>query len=281
MSGQKATFGRGLGGAFGKWGSLLLGIARGFASKTLRGRAVMSVILQDEIPYDVTVEKSLPGVAPLGESSWLHLDEAYAAQLARKAELLAERRSDVVALDAGALPAARELLRMVVGELIERHGFSDAGDSVARPGGRAVALDFDDPLGTLAQLVQEDFCILQKQGEEHVLTGALLCFPASWTLAEKFMRPLVRIHKPVESYDANIAKRVQRLFDGVRVGRPVWRFNALHYADAELFHPRTEDAPREDDYEEQRFLRSEKQVILRLPETDAVVFAIHTYVVEA
>jgi hypothetical protein len=122
---------------------------------------------------------------------------------------------------------------------------------------------------------------LQKQGDEHVLTGAVLCFPASWTLAEKFMKPLVRIHKPVDSYDANIAKRVQRLFDGVRVGRPVWRFNALHYADAELFHPRTEDAPREDDYEEQRFLRSEKQVIMRLPETDAVVFAIHTFVVEA
>ncbi|MGR3813194.1 MAG: heme-dependent oxidative N-demethylase family protein, partial [Cognatishimia activa] len=154
-------------------------------------------------------------------------------------------------------------------------------DSVARPDGRAVALNYKDPLGTLAQLVQEDFCILQKQGNEHVLTGALLCFPASWTLAEKFMRPLVRIHKPVRSYDANIAKRVQRLFDGVRVGRPVWRFNALHYADAELFHPRTEDAPREDDHREQSFLRSERQVIMRLPETDAVVFAIHTYVVEA
>ena len=241
----------------------------------------MCVILQDEIPYDVTVEKPLPGVAPLGKSSWLHLDEAYVAQLARKAELLAERRAEVVALDAGAVPAAQELLRMVVRELIEKHGFSGSSDSVARPDGRAVALNYKDPLGTLAQLVQEDFCILQKQGNEHVLTGALLCFPASWTLAEKFMRPLVRIHKPVRSYDANIAKRVQRLFDGVRVGRPVWRFNALHYADAELFHPRTEDAPREDDHREQSFLRSERQVIMRLPETDAVVFAIHTYVVEA
>ena len=66
----------------------------------------MSVILQDEIPYDVTMEKSLPGVAPLGDASWLHLDEANAAQLTRKAELLAERRAAVVALDAGGLPAA-------------------------------------------------------------------------------------------------------------------------------------------------------------------------------
>lgn len=241
----------------------------------------MAAILQSEIPYDVTAERPLPGVTPLGAESWLHLDEAYQGQVARKAELLAQQRADVLALDADAMAAAQELLEMVAQELVARHGFLRTGVQMQCPDGCEVSLDFTDPLGTLAQLVQEDFCILQKQGDEHVLTGALLCFPASWTLAEKFMRPLVRIHKPVAEYDTNIAKRVQRLFDGVRVGRPVWRFNALHYADAELFHPRTEDAPRADDHEEQRYLRSEKQIIMRLPKTNAVVFAIHTFIVKA
>lgn len=239
----------------------------------------MAEILQNAIPYDVSRPKALPGIAPLGADSWIQIDEAYDAQLARKAALLKERRADVLALDEGAGDAAQELLDMAVSELIEKHGFSRAGDDVICPNQRRVALDDGDPLVVLSQLIQEDVCILQKRGDEHVLTGALLCFPSSWSLAEKFMRPLVRIHAPVESYDANIAKRVQRLFDGVRAGRPLWRFNVLRYADAELFHPKTENAPREVDNIEERYLRSEKQVILRLPKTDAVVFAIHTYMV--
>lgn len=239
----------------------------------------MAAILQDRIPYDVSVEKPLPGISPVGEEGWLHLDEAYAGQLARKAELIATLREDVVALDSLAYDAACELLDMVVAELVEKHGFYSSAGHVRCADGRVIALYYADPLVTLSQLVQEDFCILQKDGDEHVLTGALLCFPASWTLAEKFMRPLIRIHKPVDSYDPNIAKRVQRLFDGVRAGRPIWRFNALRYADPELYHPRTENAPREKQDIEERYLRSERQVIVRLPKTDAVVFSIHTYVV--
>lgn len=239
----------------------------------------MADILQQAIPYDVTAPKPLPGVAPLGGESWLHLDEAYRGQLARKAALLATRRADVLALDAAASDAACELLEMTVAELVEKHGFSSHAGQVTGCDGHQVALDFSDPLATVSRLVQEDVCILQKRGDEHVLTGALLCFPASWTLAEKFMQPLVRIHRPVDSYDANVAKRVQRLFDGVRVGRPVWRFNALRYADAELYHPKTENAPREVEDIEERYLRSEKQIIMRLPKTQAVVFVIHTYIV--
>ena len=115
--------------------------------------------------------------------------------------------------------------------------------------------------------------------EEHVLTGATLCFPAGWMLAEKLGRPLMRIHKPVAAYDEGLARRVQRLFDCVRVGQPLWRFNALRYADPMLFQPRHEGVPKYGTGQEQRFTRSERQTILRLPRTGAVVFGIHTFVV--
>lgn len=210
-------------------------------------------------------------------ADWLHRDDAFAAQMALRAELLDQRRNEVLALDVSARDAARELLDLVIAQSARRVD----PDQIERCDGAVIPRDHDDPLATLGHLVQEDFCILQKRGEEHILSGAVLCFPASWTLAEKFMRPLIGIHDPVGSYDDNIARRVQRLFDGVRAGRPLWRFNALCYADPALFQPRSEDAPRDDSRpQEANYLRSERQCLIRLPQSGAVVFSIHTYVLE-
>lgn len=129
--------------------------------------------------------------------------------------------------------------------------------------------------------MQEDLCILEKPAgaAEHVLTGAVLCFPSAWTLAQKIGRPLMRIHAPVEEYDEGIGRRVQRLFDGVQVGRPLWRFNWLPTDDTALFRPKLEYADKIR-AAGMAYLRSERQTILRLPRTRAVVFGIHTYMVE-
>ena len=162
--------------------------------------------------------------------------------------------------------------------LAERPDFDVNAQTVTRPDGMEIAIDADDPLFTLGHLVAEDLCILQKSGDAHVLTAALLCFPASWTLAEKIGKPLVAVHAPVASYDTMIASRVQRLFDGVRVGRPIWRANLLTYEDPTLYQPRRENAPRDRESAVVAYERSEKQVIWRLPRTDAVVFTIHTTV---
>lgn len=235
----------------------------------------MTPPLQSTLPYDPFTRPRLPGVQPLEIGNWLIRDEAFAAQMALRDRLLAERRGEVVALDDGAREAADELLGLVLSL-----AYPGAKDCVMRPDGVAVPVDRADPLGTLGRLVQEDLCLLQKRGDEHVLTGAVLCFPASWMLAEKFQRPLVRIHAPVPPYDANIAARVQRLFDGVRPERPLWRFNALWYEDPALFQPRSEAAPRPARRAETAaFFRSERQSILRLPDSGAVVFSIHTFVI--
>ncbi|WP_300535187.1 DUF3445 domain-containing protein [uncultured Mameliella sp.] len=238
------------------------------------------MILQDRIPYDVTAPRPLPGIAPLDPSDWLIVDEAYAGQMAERRRLLSDHRDEVLALSVGAIPAAEELLETVLGSLPD--GFSRAEDSVSCPDGARIALDRADPLGTLGRIVQEDLCLMEKHGDQHVLTGAVLCFPASWRLDEKFMRPMTAIHDPVDSFDENIARRVQRLFDGVQPGRPLWRFNALRYAEPELFQPQSLHDPRAPvDPATAPFWRSERQCILRLPRTRAVVFSIHTYLVRS
>ena len=238
------------------------------------------MILQSRIPFDIS-PRALPGISPFDPAAWLDVDDAYAGQMAERIRLLETREEEVLQCAPEALSAAQELAGMVWDNLAaHQKGFSFGAGEVTTPDGRTLVRYALRPLHLLAHLVQEDFCILQKHGNEHVLTAAVLCFPASWRLDEKFMCPLSHIHHTVEEYDASIEKRVQRLFDGVRVGRPLWRFNALRYADATLFQPRSiHDRRDQPPTGEEKFMRSERQCILRLPRTNAVVFSIHTYVV--
>lgn len=243
----------------------------------------MPPVLQSRLPFDPAA-RPLPGVAPLDMADWLIVDEAYAGQMALREDLLATRASTVFAADAASLPARREILAMILDRLEQMPGFDIASGRVTCPDGRVVPLDGTEPLSTAARLVQEDICLMEKRAgwDEHVLTAAVLCFPASWTLSEKIGRPLIGIHDPVAEYDADIAKRVQRLFDGVRPGRPLWRFNALWYAEPDLHQPRSENARRaERGATSARYFRSERQSVLRLPQSDAVAFTIHTFVIAA
>ncbi len=238
-------------------------------------------IFQNRIPFDVS-PRDLPGIRPLEQDDWTLVDDAYAGQMAYRTHLIETNRSAVCALSDTAFPAASELLDYAL-DLFNRapdRGFDIKADRVRRPDGVEVSVDRSDPMATLGKLLQEDLCILEKHGEEHVLSGAVLCFPASWNLHEKYLRPLTRIHAPIASYDHQIAKRVQRLFDGVQVGRPLWRFNLLWYSDPDLHQPRREqDPPRPmPKGDGPRYCRSEKQAIFRLPKTNAVVFSIHTFV---
>lgn len=243
-------------------------------------------ILQDRLAVDPRTDPRLarlPGVQPLNPGDWIRVDEAYAPQMAERARLLAARPRDVLACLPEGRAAAAELLAELLEDLSARDGFTVAAGRVRRPDGREVPIDRDAPLWTAGHLVQEDFCLLDKApGEaEHRLVAAVLCFPASWTLAEKIGRPLFRIHRPVADYDAGMAARVQRLFDGVRPGRPLWRANAMAYADPALHQPRPEAAPRRADAGPLPFTRSEVQTIRRLPRTGAVAFGIHTCVVRS
>lgn len=238
-------------------------------------------VLQDRLPHVPWMDPAtarLPGMRPCGAEDWLRMDEAYAGQMAERDWLIATRQPLVHALLPEGRAAAAELLDMVLDMLARRDGFAVRAASVTRPDGVVVPVDRAFPLITLGRLVQQDLCLMQKQGEKSVLTGAILCFPASWTLAQKLGKPMTGIHAPVAHYDDALARRVQRLFDMVRVGQPMERFNALVYDDPTLHQPRleTESRPRP---VARTYLRSERQVVLRLPVTQAVVFSIHTIIV--
>ena len=241
---------------------------------------MFSLIFQKSIPYDTTYPK-LPGTRPISPDEWIICDDAFSQQMALRDELIKTRRDKVLAISDQAYEAAVELSKMALEFSIKSLGYQKSNDEVIRPDEVSLKIDLSDPMEFLGRLVQNDFCILQKVGEEHVLTAASLCFPASWSLEEKFLKPLIDIHTPVKEYNEEIAKRVQRLFDGLQVSRPVWRFNALYYEDPHLFQPRSINQPREKPAPNQvNYFRSERQTLIKLPETRAIVFGIHTFVIK-
>lgn len=241
----------------------------------------MTPVLQKRLPQMPWMHPAtarLPGIQPVAPGDWLRVDEAFAGQMALRDRLIAETPGLVHGLLPPAEAAARELLDRVLAELPALGDYIIGKGAVIRPDGVAVAVNRDSPLLTLGRLVQEDFCIHLPQGCEHALMGAILCFPASWTLAEKLGRPLTGIHTPVAPYDAGMAARVQRLFDALRPEQPLWRANALLYEDPSLHQPRPEGARRPKPAT-RNYLRTERQCLVRLTQSRAVVFSIHTTVV--
>lgn len=233
-------------------------------------------ILQARLPMTPWLNPrtaGLPGVNMLDWNDWLLVDDAYAAQMALKDRLLARHTSAVLA--DGAATAAAEHLALVLARLTNTPGYQVHDTHVRCPDGRFVPLD-GSPLVCAARLVQQDICIMEKRGAEYVLAAAALCFPANWYLAEKIHRPMTAIHGPVAAYNDQIARVVGLMLDKMRPDRPLWRMNFLIYADARLHQPErlTEVTP-----DSGRYVRCERQSLVKLPQTGAIAFGIHTYVV--
>jgi hypothetical protein len=244
----------------------------------------MEPILQTSLSFAPWMDartRGLPGVVPFALADWLEVDNAYGAQMALRERLLSETQDQVHALAPCAQAAAVELYEMILA-LLPGLGFDLQSDVAIYPDGRAVSLDRAAPLVTLGRLVQADLCLLQPDPDatgqgEHVLTGGVLCFPSGWRLREKFMRAMMRIHDPVEIYTDELGRRVQRLMDGVQPGRGLMRGTASH-SDAPLADPRSEYEYDHGSAAPQ-FIRVERQGLVRLPHTRAVVFSIHTQIV--
>ena len=241
----------------------------------------METVLQSSLPFAPWADartRRLPGILPLDMADWLRVDDAYAAQMALRDRLIGTEAEQVI----GHLNSAREAIEELYDFTLARlpAGFTQRQGGITRPDGVTVALDRTRPLHTLGRLVQQDLCLMQPDGAgEHLLSAAVLCFPAGWMLAEKLGRPLMRMHRPVEKYTEDLGRRVQRLMDAVRVDAPLWRANA-HHSRAPLFNPQREDAPKDTVAQgEMPFIRSERQCLIRLPKSKAVLFSIHTYLV--
>lgn len=219
-------------------------------------------VLQTKAPYPALTHRTLPSLQVLDPADWLLFDEAEDGQLALRRRLMEERRGEVFAALPGSEAAQDEAVEMISAHLQKDHG-------------RAGVKDF----AGLAGVMQEDVVLLAPGDAGHVMCAALLCFPASWKLAEKIGKPMAAIHQPVAEINTRMDRQIERIFTGLRVDRPLWRWNRLWYHDEALFQPRSEHDRREKPVGRGAYLRSERQCLLRMPKTGCIMFTIHTYVV--
>ncbi len=83
-------------------------------------------------------------------------------------------------------------------------------------------------------------------------------------------------------YNEKITRSVQRMLNNLKINKPIWRANWYLYKDPELFSPLSEKFSHttEKEYFEGDFwVRVERQTLKRLPVSNAILFGIHTYVV--
>ena len=236
-------------------------------------------------PWEKVITSRLPGIQPLENIDLLYLqDDAFNSQMSYRDLLIKEKRSEVYQLSKKALPSAQELLESILVILKKNSRYKIFSDRVQRPDNRVIFLNEDNPIIVAGRIVQEDLLILQwnSSSQEHILNGGILCFPALWKLEEKINKPLSRIHKPVIPYDNKVTKSVQRMFNNLKVDRPLWRANWYLYDNPELFTPLTEKfshTTRKEYFDGEFWIRVERQTLTRLPNTKSIVFGIHTYVV--
>ncbi|WP_292253174.1 heme-dependent oxidative N-demethylase subunit alpha family protein, partial [Mesorhizobium sp.] len=116
-----------------------------------------------------------------------------------------------------------------------------------------------------------------------------LCFPSSWSLREKFGKPLQEIHEPVPGFGPGTrpAELINRMFDGLQ-GQAVERFNWSIQADDRLYHPlsnveridRATNRPSrfpDGDVNAHAFIRVERQTLRKLPVSRDILFTIRIH----
>jgi dimethylamine monooxygenase subunit A len=238
----------------------------------------------DDRPYALRV-----GLRPLDVHDWMEIDDHYVDEMTTKRALLDNRHGDVVACIDGALSACDELLGELVRFLPQRfaESFSVTDQQLHNHlTGERWQLDGHGlhPIDLAGRLVQEDLCLMVPIDGRLVLGAASLCSPNRWRLAEKLGRPMSEIHAPTPGYLERIATATDRALDRITVDTPVWRTNWGVHDDCVGFqgdaghsdqHPTT--AVTADNAGSTCFLRVERQTLRRLPNSQALVFTIRTF----
>ncbi|BCG93016.1 heme-dependent oxidative N-demethylase family protein [Mesorhizobium sp. 131-2-1] len=246
-------------------------------------------------PYDGSSKPFTIGLKPLGLDQWIDVDEYLLPHLAEKRRLYAEIPEKVFVEEDGTREAQQEVLDLIVAYLAAKHPGShrDTGSGIEVIGaesgsGPAVALRAA-PLVLASLLVQEDLILMRRDESGWRLAAGSLCFPSSWSLEEKFGKPLQQIHAPVPGFGPGTrpAELINRMFDGLQ-GQAVERYNWSIQAGDALYHPlsnlqridRATNRPTrfpDGDVDAHAFIRVERQTLRKLPVSRDILFTIRIH----
>ncbi|MER8849080.1 MULTISPECIES: heme-dependent oxidative N-demethylase family protein [Mesorhizobium] len=246
-------------------------------------------------PYDGSSKLFTIGLKPLDPADWIEVDGHLLPYLAEKRRLYAEVPERVFVEQDGTRDAQQEVLELLGAYLPERfpdtHRRSDAGVAVVGATSRPTIPSSlaGAPLVAASLLVQEDLILMRRGEDGWRLAAGSLCFPSSWSLVEKFGKPLQQIHEPVPGFGPGTrpADVINRMFDGLQ-GQAVERYNwSIQSGDA-LYHPlsnieridRATSRPTrfpDGDVKTHAFIRVERQTLRKLPASRDILFTIRIH----
>ncbi len=203
-----------------------------------------------------------PGLKPIPPEALIAPDTEAEAWLPEKQRIMAVQREDVFFSN---LPdaALAEAASHVTGHLPPSEE------------------DWPTSLEGAAARVSDDLCLLQR-GADGLwrLEAASLVAPTFWQLGEKAGQPLGGLHDPVPGANPGLVSRIARMFDALRPGQVLERFNWTVQAGPDRFTPSaaplkalaaaTPDAGALDVLH----LRVERQTISKLPASCLLLFTI-------
>lgn len=266
-------------------------------------------------PFKNGEYKLTMGIKRLDVQDWLLVEPSYKKIVDTKYKIVTNNHPDypededllakTMFVTPECVPAIKEFYNIAVKYMCDKYPmcFEKVGDVVHNkilneyiP---AKADDTSDPqkcLLNLTRTIEEDVVILLKgkgtspPEDEYYFKGGVFAFAAGFNPQTKINTPLSSIHKPVPGYESKLKVSMNRFFNRLGVGQFVTRSNFsiqthnLYYVDdRNKGHNRPADevvVPLEEkelDFDNQVFYRSERQTLSRLPESQAVVFTIRTY----
>lgn len=223
-------------------------------------------------------------------AAWLEVGDDLDSCLAEKDRLNAAVPAEVFVEEPDTRGAQSELLELLADYLPER--FPDLyrldGNAMrVGAGGRHIRFDNPSipPLRSAADMIADDLVLMRRGETGWRLAAASLCFPSSWTLSEKFGRPLQEIHDPVPGFGpgTRTADIINRIFDNLPPNLPAIRWNWSLQDDAGLYKPFS--SIERDERAVARparfpagaagvFIRVERQTLRKLPGSGDIVFTI-------
>lgn len=238
-------------------------------------------------PYDGSSKPFAIGLKPLEFDRWLEVDGFFGAQLTEKHRLYTELPDKVFVEEADTRDAQREVLGLVETQMGQFH---------AQALGEARALGTTGhgtlagaPLVTASLMTQDDLILMRRGDDGWRLAAGSLCFPSSWSLTEKFGKPLHQIHDPVPGFGTGTrpAEIISRMFDNLQ-GQAVERFNWSVQSNDALYHPLSDrqriarSAERQSSFPDgdinaHAFIRVERQTLRKLPVSRDILFTIRIY----
>ena len=238
-------------------------------------------------PYanDATKPFSI-GLSALDPKRWIEPDDDLKRYLDEKRRLEEDYFDDIFRAAPESIDAQQECLDLLVDHLLQAHGdrYSRSG-SIMTTDGHAVDLADESrpPLLRAGSLVEDALVILRKKPDGWTIIAAHLAFPSSWSLAEKFMRPMAKVHAHVPGFEGGTRNDtlINRVFDNLQPDLPAERFNwSINWRYA-LYHPvsvrpSTDPASRDID-PANAFVRVERQTLRKLKQTGDLVFTIRIY----